>query len=571
MRLLDSTSLRLSQFFDRDIPKYVILSHTWDQDEVTFEDIQDLAKAKKKACFSKIEKCCERARLDGFQWVWIDTCCIDKSSSAELSEAINSMFRWYKNCQICYAYLADVYHSDEEDTYLADVYHSDEEDMRVDDQLRRLLLPFEESRWWKRGWTLQELIAPAMVEFYAANWTEIGTKSSLLERVSEITGIQAACLNDSGKMGRFNVATRMSWASKRRTSRIEDEAYCLMGIFGVYMPLLYGEGYRAFHRLQEEILKITEDYTLFAWVELDALHPGHFNSVLNMQDQESPTYGILARSPANFNAVKFEYQNSDWWVGHRWRPYAELSSSMTVEDFVDAGVLVSQGGDAPQLTNRGLSMTLPVLRISDEEHQVCLTSSYKSSTGHQEYLCLTLKPLISTRLPDSPQMYSSTHKGQLKLVSQDDFRNSHFEYSKICIARRDISSVVFSNRGNNPGEKSFPVILLIDKACSISDAYLLWQDNEGVLFLPAFARNEFPLARSPSLWWWRLSKSFLQAVFQFTCKDLAQETSKFIVGIGTREENVPWCSLLLQSNAGIHVSLIGTKTLATRINHPDLL
>jgi hypothetical protein len=161
MRLLSSDSLRLFEFFDENIPQYVILSHTWGEDEVTFQDIQNPEKAKRKKGFRKLEGCCKKAQSDGFQWVWIDTCCIDKSSSAELSEAINSMYQWYMKSQICYAYMEDV--------------HSEED--------------FSWSRWFKRGWTLQELIAPSIVEFYTEGWVEIGTKMSLTEDISRITAI----------------------------------------------------------------------------------------------------------------------------------------------------------------------------------------------------------------------------------------------------------------------------------------------------------------------------------------------------------------------------------------------
>jgi hypothetical protein len=121
------------------------------------------------------------------------------------------------------------------------------------------------SRWFRRGWTLQELIAPPIVEFYDRNWFEVGTKLSLLGTIAAITRIDIRVLENSQRLDSVNVASRMSWASERKTTRKEDEAYCLMGIFGVNMPLLYGEGHRAFHRLQEEIMKIHDDYTLFAW------------------------------------------------------------------------------------------------------------------------------------------------------------------------------------------------------------------------------------------------------------------------------------------------------------------
>jgi hypothetical protein len=171
---------------------------------------------------------------------WIDSCCIDKSSSAELSEAINSMYKWYANAQVCYAYLSDV-----------DV------DQNLESALRL-------SQWFTRGWTLQELLAPRVVEFYDRNWIEIGTKQSLSWLLAEITGIGRGSL--SGDKVHTCIAKKMSWAARRETSRAEDSAYCLMGLFDVNMPLLYGEGaQKAFIRLQTEIMARTTDESIFAW------------------------------------------------------------------------------------------------------------------------------------------------------------------------------------------------------------------------------------------------------------------------------------------------------------------
>lgn len=176
---------------------------------------------------------------------WIDSCCIDKTSSAELSEAINSMFDWYRNSQACYAYLSDV-------------------NSPCDDP-KSLTESLESSKWFTRGWTLQELLAPRWVEFFDLNWNTLGTKSSLQSEIEAITGIshlfdfRNAC-----------IAQKMSWASRRETTRIEDEAYCLMGIFEVNMPLLYGEGSNAFVRLQLEILKTSDDESIFAWADRDS-------------------------------------------------------------------------------------------------------------------------------------------------------------------------------------------------------------------------------------------------------------------------------------------------------------
>jgi ankyrin repeat protein len=196
---------------------------------------------KDKPGYKKIRFCEEQANLDDLQYFWIDTCCIDKRSSAELSEAINSMYRWYRDANVCYAYLADVPSKTK----------------------------FQGSRWFSRGWTLQELLAPSEVIFFDEEWRNLGTRKNLRQSVSSCTSIPEGILAGSDDIERTSIAQRMSWASKRETKRLEDRAYCLMGIFGINMPLLYGEGERAFLRLQEEIMKISDDHSLFAWRSSD--------------------------------------------------------------------------------------------------------------------------------------------------------------------------------------------------------------------------------------------------------------------------------------------------------------
>ncbi|PMD22500.1 HET-domain-containing protein [Hyaloscypha hepaticicola] len=240
MWLLDTSSLALSAFFDKT-PHYVILSHTWGSEEVSFQDIQGSHdQISHRAGYKKIKDCCAKASEAGFRYVWIDTCCIDKTNSTELSEAINSMFRWYKNSTTCYAYLEDV----------------EPEGPR-----------FVGSRWFTRGWTLQELIAPTDVQFFDRDWNEIGSRVSLKRSIKEVTGIPEPVLR--GYPLRDNcVAEIMSWAAGRHTTRIEDRAYSLLGLFGVNMPLIYGEGENAFLRLQLEIIKITTDHSILAWEAL---------------------------------------------------------------------------------------------------------------------------------------------------------------------------------------------------------------------------------------------------------------------------------------------------------------
>ncbi|RYN99055.1 hypothetical protein AA0120_g1868 [Alternaria tenuissima] len=261
MRLIDTARIELCSFMDDShIPPYAILSHTWGPDEVTLQLFTDLSlknghHLKDSHGYWKIIKACQQAMQDGIRYVWVDTCCIDKTSSAELSEAINSMFRWYGNAYVCYAYLDDVNVSSE-----AEITNSTSNDCFSKNELAK-------SRWFTRGWTLQELIAPRNIVFYGKDWRRIGKKASMCAALEHITGISADTLVGLDSVEDQSIAKRMSWMAGRTTTRTEDMAYSLMGIFDVNMPLLYGEGYKAFVRLQEEIMKDSADHSLFAWHE----------------------------------------------------------------------------------------------------------------------------------------------------------------------------------------------------------------------------------------------------------------------------------------------------------------
>jgi hypothetical protein len=250
MRLINASTLEIVEFVGPNIPLYAVLSHTWGDDEVTFHDSQDISRAFLKGGFSKIQGACNQALRDKLGYVWVDTCCIDKSSSAELLEAINSMFAWYRDARICYVYL--------ENTPDTAAQLNSEGKVDKDD-------PFRRSKWFTRGWTLQELLAPRDVVFFSMNWIRIGTKIDLKIPISQITGVEAKYLTGSRPIWLASVAKRMSWMSKRVTTRIEDIAYCMLGLFDISMPLVYGEGLRAFLRLQEEILKATDDQSIFCW------------------------------------------------------------------------------------------------------------------------------------------------------------------------------------------------------------------------------------------------------------------------------------------------------------------
>jgi hypothetical protein len=268
--------------------------------------------------YSKIRGCCAQAALDGFDYAWIDSCCIDKTSSSELSEAINSMFNFYRKAQVCYAYLSDVPEGEGGEDHLREGSH------------------FRASAWFTRGWTLQELLAPRYVVFFDRAWVDIGTKSSLQSLVSAITGIGIL----DYRFERACVAQKMSWASRRQTTRTEDQAYCLMGLFGVSMPPLYGEGSKAFYRLQLEILKDSDDESLFAWTGLEDYGNGG---------------SMLAPSPAAFsdcgNVVRyvFDMQKPEFTMTNRG---LRMETELLREADTDAGIMLaplncSLGDDKP--------------------------------------------------------------------------------------------------------------------------------------------------------------------------------------------------------------------------------
>jgi len=238
MRLLKynpTGEISLTEDFRSEVPEYAILSHTWGDEEVLFTDLVE-AKGKDKAGHVKIQFCRDRAREDGLQFFWVDTCCINKSDNVELQEAINSMFRWYRDAAKCYVYLSDV------------------STPPLDDSKKSNWEPaFRASRWFTRGWTLQELIAPRSVEFFSREGVRLGDRGSLEQHIHSVTNIPLAALQGS-PLSTFSAEERMSWIGQRQTTRKEDRAYSLFGLFNVYLPLLYGEGENnAFRRLRKEI------------------------------------------------------------------------------------------------------------------------------------------------------------------------------------------------------------------------------------------------------------------------------------------------------------------------------
>ncbi|KAJ8110510.1 hypothetical protein OPT61_g6666 [Boeremia exigua] len=310
MWLLNARTRELRAFIEQ-VPDYAILSHTWSEEEVTFHDIGKLH-ALAMAGYQKIIWCCAQAVKDGFDWVWVDTCCINKESSAELTEAINSMYKWYWEAAICYAFLSDV--SADSTTW--------NEEVRT-------------SRWFTRGWTLQELLAPDIVEFYDKYWRILGTKSKLLTPIRSATKIQSEILLNRAAIRTASIATKFSWAAHRHTTRIEDMAYCLLGPVQVNMPMIYGEGGRAFHRLQSEIIRQTNEHTIFAWESIE-------------NDQQ--TLSVLAPSPRYFENCRNIQQIS----------------------------LIESRQSTHEITNNGLRITLPCIAVSEDRIIALLDCEHES-------------------------------------------------------------------------------------------------------------------------------------------------------------------------------------------------
>lgn len=328
MRLLNVKSQALHEFTEETAPSYAILSHTWGEDEVTLHDIQHgpYSSLKSKAGWNKILNCCRQALEDGIGYIWVDTCCIDKSSSSELQEAINSMFRWYEMSSECYVHLVD-YTTGKISGYPPEpgrVWTVEQLPGTVEVNMFQKPAPLSGARWFTRGWTLQELLAPNSVRFFDASWIEFGDKTSMSKEISRISGVSERILKGSTIAARqaldsVSVAQRMSWAARRTTTRIEDLAYCLLGIFDINMPLLYGEGSKAFLRLQEEIIKFSDDQSILAW---------------GLHRENASLWGVssaLARSPADFAGCS---------------------------DVVSWGT--ASPGDSFVMTQRGLKLTLPI-------------------------------------------------------------------------------------------------------------------------------------------------------------------------------------------------------------------
>lgn len=362
MRLINTYDARITDYTSRRTPAYAILSHRWTSEEVSFDRLQSGISMKAMRS-GKLRGFMQQAKRDGLKFGWLDTCCINKDSSAELTEAINSMYQWYQNARLCYVYLVDVDREHWQDL-------------------------FPRSQWFKRGWTLQELLAPSNIHFYDCRWRFLGSRAALADEISRITGIPCIALRN-GSLQQFSVAQKMSWAAHRVTTRLEDSAYCLMGLFDVNMPLLYGEGHRAFLRLQEEIIKSSDDHSIFAW-----------------SMGRKKVSGLLAPSASCFAGA----MNT-----------VSLSPGKSSQPF--------------SMTNRGLSIHLEITPWSANTYLAYLDCVQEPKPNHQVKVGIFLRRLSE---PDQYARFNFSRKGLWNPRSEKDHFRKRPTKTRMLFVRQNI-------------------------------------------------------------------------------------------------------------------------------------
>jgi hypothetical protein len=240
-------------------PPYAILSHRWiyqggQSEEVTYQEFQNLDNiVMQKSGYAKIKATCYQAWRDGLQYVWVDTCCIKQGDHDDVARNIRSMFAYYRNSCICYVYLADV---------------STQDDAWRESQ-------FPNSEWFKRGWTLQELLAPRDVAFFDREWNAIGSKLDFKDDIAQITTIPPDIISGKQALSKIHPLSRMAWRSGRQTTRPQDLAYCLAGLLGVSIDPDYTETFeQAMIRLWAAVLCLDSDYEVYedeVFSEVDGL------------------------------------------------------------------------------------------------------------------------------------------------------------------------------------------------------------------------------------------------------------------------------------------------------------
>jgi Heterokaryon incompatibility protein (HET) len=396
MRLLQLGShgeLSLTKDFVNDIPLYAILSHTWsvDEDEVTFHDLET-GSGTSKAGYTKLQFCGKQAKKDGLEYFWVDTCCINQTNHAELSEAVASMFRWYRDSQFCYVYLSDVSISNASNNQHQQTWEP----------------AFRKSRWFTRGWTLQELIAPRFVKFFSQEESLLGDKKMLQLEIQEITGVPVTALSGS-PLTQFSIEERLRWAAKRSTKRKEDQAYSLLGIFDIFIPLIYGEGDHAFVRLREEIDKrsgmMTTDVTVF--------RPGRglpVSSSVSIQD-------LVDDIRLRLEMIEFKARHND--------VQPQQCVDPILERFLAAQQL-TQAGSTPSQSDAVSNIVPPPYALSDVGAHDCMGSRYvreaadEEREAAEENVKVEHSRLTKKLLNLVPVRWSSQHQASVGRLARSD-------------------------------------------------------------------------------------------------------------------------------------------------------
>lgn len=469
MRLINLDTLQHEEFNDNDRPTYAILSHTWEREEVTFKDWDAQTTDSHLRGYEKILGFQSFARSHGYKYGWVDTCCIDKSSSAELTEAINSMFNYYKKAAVCLDYLADVFLGPAE---------------TKEDLAEKIC----SSRWMTRGWTLQELIAPLKVVFYDANWDELEKLNAgsfqLAEHLEKFIGIPRNVLLKDSSPAEWSVAQRMSWAARRKTTRVEDQAYCLLGLFDVSLPLIYGEGERAFVRLQEEIIRSSTDHSILAWhfddrrsrwatgndpapgvFDLNKRTPSHDShrkttstqDALEDETVDSTLYAKVKKGDPVLRKLGIEYRTPD---AERRLLAPSPAYFWGCREIIDCYLDVKGWVESYEMTNLELRISLPLIpcsfrlgmyhavlhcRFKDEQkgpiainlQRASQTSNRQRNTNSVD-LDTTTFGVVMTRETETSEFHcSADHLDRLAIVEEEGLianSNTEFTILRICSA-----------------------------------------------------------------------------------------------------------------------------------------
>lgn len=396
MYLINVRTKELEDFIQSEVPPYAILSHRWGSpaEELNFKEVFKKRIDPRIEGYFKLTEACRIAAEYEVNYLWNDTCCIDKKSSAELSEAINSMYSWYSGAKICLAYLNDV---------------------RAGENLDE---DFIGSVWFTRAWTLQELIAPKELAFFDCNWQYIGTKNSRAPIIKSVTGIPDKVLRDPSTLSSVNIRDKMSWASNRNATRPEDIAYSLMGIFDINMPLLYGEGTTAFTRLQEEIIRRATEPSFLLW-----RHSIKSTTPKNETD-------LLARSPADFQRSQVEACSDDDSNGDRFQNnfmtpvYDYLKGGRNTLGLTNIGLEIDAMLIRPKLGTYGVILgvasssarTVDVMLLKRRRGRAefyridaCQTIQYHRVSTKCEYKKITILRNYNNRLQESPDIEYGFH------------------------------------------------------------------------------------------------------------------------------------------------------------------